>query len=172
MSPRRNNALNTTPEYSDAIYIYNQIVKDQTFNKEHAQIESDSLCRSKSNNSTCDKFESLPTLNSGVWLVSDLILSDAEVASGSESVLNDRSLSTESESVFVEKAKINWATLTITLGFFPKSQLPQRTSPKGSAWRCSAERKTFLSQESKWLCHSLVWREVYACSAFAQPHFK
>ena len=47
MSPRRNNALNTTPEYSDAIYIYNQIVKDLMLNKEHAQIESDSLCRSK-----------------------------------------------------------------------------------------------------------------------------
>ena len=73
---------------------------------------------------------------------------------------------------FCRKAKNNWATLTITLGFFPKSQLPQRTSPKGSAWRCSAERVSFLSQESKWLCHSLVWREVYACSAFAQPHFK
>jgi len=107
MSPRRNNALNTTPEYSDAIYIYNQIVKDLMSNKEHAQIESDSSCRPKPNNSTCDKFESLPTLNSGVWLVSDLILSDAEVASGSESVLNDRSLSTESESVFVERPKIN-----------------------------------------------------------------
>ena len=148
-SPRRNLALNTTPEYSDAIYIYNQIVNDQMLNKEHAQIESDSSCWSPQNKQQANA-SGLHTTNR---VATNSWGPPCQIKCGRVEECTDWSVSVNRVWIsFLRKAKNNWATVRVTLGFFLESQQPQWRGQPLDAQRNS---EMFLRQESEWLCHSL-----------------